>query len=94
MAVQLHLLHVNVAGLRARQAELGRYLVETRPDVLLLNETKMGSKPTPRLTGFYAAAVRNRAVDKVQGGGVAIYVRKGLTSVNISPDCRVRFING
>src|SRR2546426_3053473 len=86
MAVQLHLLHININGLRAKKVELESYLAETKPDILLINETKLGSQPTPRLAGFQVASVRNRSADKVRGGGVAIYVKRELKFTDISPD--------
>ena len=52
----------------------------------MLNETKLGKRPTPRLSGYRVAAIRNRSVDKVSGGGVAIYVTKELQCTDISPD--------
>src|SRR6478735_12089146 len=82
----LHLLHINIAGLRAKKTELECYLRQVDADVLLINETKLNDKPTPKIHGFRAAAVRNRAVDKVQGGGVAIYVKKDVRFTDISPD--------
>jgi exonuclease III len=85
MAV-LHLLHININGLRANKTELESYLREVNADVLLINETKLKDKPTPRISGFRVAAVRNREAVKIGGGGVAIYVKKDMKFVNISPD--------
>ena len=86
---ELHVLHVNVNGLRARKTELEVYLRDTSPDVVLVNETKLGDGPVPRLNGYRAAAVRNRDLARGNGGGgggVAIYTRKELKFADISPD--------
>ena len=85
MAV-LHLLHVNINALRTKKSELCCYLRETKAEVVMINETKLNDKPTPRISGFRAAAVRNRATDKVRGGGVAIYVKRSIKFIDISPD--------
>src|ERR1044072_3182388 len=82
----VHLLHVNINGLRAKKCELESYLEIAKPDILLLNETRLGKQPTPKLSGYSIAAVRNRGGDKPNGGGVAIYVTKGLKFTDISPD--------
>ena len=86
---ELHLVHINVNGLRGRKTELEVFLRDTNPDVLLLNETKLGDQPAPRLSGYRLAAVRNRALAIGQGGcggGVAIYMKKELKFADISPD--------
>jgi len=86
---ELHLVHINVNGLRGRKTELEVFLRDTNPDVLLLNETKLGDQPAPRLSGYRLAAVRNRAIAIGQGGcggGVAIYMKKELKFADISPD--------
>jgi exonuclease III len=84
--LELHVFHANVNGLRARKDELECYLRETKPDIVLLNETKLGNNPTPRIAGYTKASVRNRTTDRTQGGGVAIFVKKGLQFTDISPD--------
>src|ERR1043165_931846 len=86
MAVELHVLHANVNGLRARKDKLECYLRETNPDIVLLNETRLGNSPTPRIAGYTKASVRNRTTDRTQSGGVAIFVKKGLQFTDISPD--------
>ena len=86
MAAELHVLHVNVNGLRARKTECELYLFETKPHIVLLNETKLCGKPVPRFAGYQMAAVRDRTTDKIHGGGVAILVSKSVTFSDISPD--------
>jgi exonuclease III len=66
--------------------ELEAYTHDVRPDVLLLNETKLCGKPAPRLSDMYCVAVRDRTTGRLGGGGVAIYARKGLVCSDISPD--------
>jgi exonuclease III len=86
---ELHLVHININGLRGHKTELEVYLRETNPDVLLLNETKLRDQPAPRLSGYRVAAVRNRTPAMGQGGcggGVAIYTKKELKFADISPD--------
>ena len=86
---ELHLVHININGLRGHKTELEVYLNETHPDVLLLNETKLRDQPAPCLTGYRVAAIRNRAAAVGQGGaggGVAIYTKKELKFADISPD--------
>ena len=56
---ELHLLHLNANGLRSCKTELEVYLRDTNPDVVLLNETKLGDKSAPCLTGYRLAAARN-----------------------------------
>src|SRR6478609_2714150 len=86
MAAELHVLHVNVNGLRARKTECELYLSETKPHIVLLNETKLCGKPVPRFAGYQTAAVRDRTSDKIHGGGVAILVSKSVTFSDISHD--------
>lgn len=83
---EVHILHANVNGLRSKQTEAAQYLADTKPDIVCLNETRLcGAKP-PRLSGYRVVCCRDRTVDKLRGGGVAIYVRNGLLCSDISPD--------
>jgi len=79
MAAELHVLHANVNGLRARKTELEQYLVETKPHIVLLNETKLCGKTMPSFAGYKTATLRDRTIDKIHGGGVAILVSKSVT---------------
>ena len=67
MAAELRVLHANVNGIRARKTEIELYLNDTKPTVLLLNETKLCGKPMPRFAGYKTAAVRDRIIEKLQG---------------------------
>ena len=78
----LRVLQVNVNGWRARQGALEHLLREQRPDVVLLQETKI--KPgdrTPPTPGF-AALRRDRTIHRGGNaqpqGGLATLVREGL----------------
>jgi len=82
----LHIIHVNVNGLRGRQLELQHYVQERCPDIVMLNETKLYGKPAPRIAGYTAVAVRNRQAGTTLSGGVAIYVSKTLACTDVSPD--------
>ena len=59
---ELHILHINIRGLRPNVVELQCYVNETRPDIVLLNETKLIGKPAPHITGYKVAAVRDRSL--------------------------------
>ena len=83
---ELHIVHINIRGLRANAVELQCYVNDTRPDIVLLNETKLIGKPAPRITGYQLAAVRDRSLNGITGGGVAIYVSRYLICTDISPD--------
>lgn len=83
----LHLLHINVNGLRTRAAELSSYIEDCKDpvDIILINETKLNGHAAPRLSGYSVAALRDRESAKTQGGGVAIYVAKQFKFADISP---------
>ena len=85
----LHIMHVNINGIRGRLSELVLYLNETKPSVLCLNETKLDGAAAPRIPGFSLAARRDRQAGNGKGGGgVAIYVHSSLATAatDISPD--------
>lgn len=86
MMDDLHVLHLNVNGLRGKSTEVGVYLAEMGPDVVCFNETKLTGQKPPFIAGYRPAAVRDRTIGRLQGGGVAIYVRNGLLYTDISPD--------
>ena len=72
----------NAEGLRAKQAELQRWLTTVRGDVVMIKEAQL-PKMTPRLAGYQPPVVVRRARGRtagaaVKGGGVCIYVRAGL----------------
>ena len=83
---ELHIVHINIRGLRANAVELQCYVEQTRPDIVLLNETKLVGKPAPRIAGYKVAAVRDRSLNGIAGGGVAIYVSRSFFCTDISPD--------
>jgi len=83
---ELHIVHINIRGLRANMVELQCYVNETRPDIVLLNETMLVGKPAPRITGYRVAAVRDRSLNGIRGGGVAIYVSRSIICTDISPE--------
>lgn len=83
---ELRLVHVNVNSVRSKREELELYMQDTKPHIVLLNETKLCGKPMPGFAGFSAVAVRDRTVTKLCGGGVAVLVSKECTASDISPD--------
>ena len=52
----------------------------------MLNETKLNQTKPPKIKDFTLIASRSRTLIKLQGGGVAIYVRSNLSGCDISPD--------
>jgi len=84
----VHIMQLNINGLRSKRTELEQYLREQSPDIVCLNETKLNGKTPPRLSGYRCASFRDRdgALGGVQGGGVAIYVSAGMLCSDISPD--------
>src|SRR5688572_22725185 len=86
MAAELHVLHANVNGLRVRKSELELYLSETKPQVVVLNETKLCGKHVPRFADYRTAALRDRSGEKPMGGGVAVLLSNNVTFSDISPD--------
>ena len=82
--MDLYIMHLNVNSLRAKVTEVELYLGEHSPDVACFNETKLAGKPPPRMSGYRCVCARDR--QNGEGGGVAIYVKRGLHSSDISPD--------
>ena len=83
---ELHIVHINIRGLRANVVELQCYVNETRPDIVLLNEKLLVGKPAPHITGYRVAAARDRSMNGIRGGGVAIYVSRSIICTDISPE--------
>src|ERR1700759_3438396 len=86
MAAQLQIMHANVNGIRGRKTEFEQYVTELKPHIVLLNETKLCGKPVPRLSGYKTDDLRDRTVDKTNGGGVCILVSNTVTYSDISLD--------
>jgi exonuclease III len=86
MDVELRILHMNVNGIRLRKLEVQQYLTEKKPSVVLLNETKLSGKPMPRFSGYKTAALRDRTINQLQGGGVAILIASDFMCNDVSPD--------
>jgi exonuclease III len=86
MAAELHVLHINVNGIRARRHEVDDYIQSTKPDVIALNETKLYGALMPRFAGYKLACSRDRSTGAVRGGGVAILVSNAIVFSDISPD--------
>lgn len=83
----LHLMHININGLRAKAHELTLYAQETNPDIICINETRLRSEAKhPSVAGYQLVARRDRSSGKIGGGGVAIYTKLELCSSDISPD--------
>jgi exonuclease III len=82
---RLHLVHINVNGLRTRNTELEEHLRTVKPDIALLKETKLNSASTPRFAGYKLACPREITRDKVRLGGVTILVAKATIFADISP---------
>jgi len=80
----LHIVHININGLRGRKTELEVYLNETLPDVICLNETKLEAASPPNLIGYNIACNKERSSDG--GRGVIIYIKNNLIHEDISPD--------
>ena len=91
-----HILHYNINSLLKHQLELQQYLEETNPDVLCLNETKLGSRPAPNIPGYHLLSRVDR-LGHSHGGGVAIYAKPHLQAVEIDVDqidcCAIRLPN-
>src|SRR5215469_18775860 len=83
---ELRLVHANVNSVLCRREELQVYLTDTKPHIVLLNETKLCGIPLPRFTGYRVIAVRDRTQSKLCGGGVAILVSCEHYASDISPD--------
>ena len=82
----LHVVHININGLRDKKNELSHYLEENKVDVVCINESRLNKLPAPTLTGFIIASRRDRSGEKASGGGVIIYTRPYITSTVISID--------
>jgi len=82
----VHVLHLNINGLRTKRSEVDLYLGETKPDIVCFNETRCRGDTAPRLSGYQRVCQRDRIGPFPNGGGVAIYARKGLQCSDVSPD--------
>ena len=82
----LHLLHINKNGLKTKRSEMELYIWEVKPDVVLINETKLNGKNAPKFANYTTACLRDRQTNKTRGGGVAILIRSNITYSDISPD--------
>ena len=80
----LHILHLNINGLRGKKALLELYVTETAPDVICLNETKLGALAPSQPLCYNIACNRERTANN--GGGVVIYTRTNLLHEDISRD--------
>ena len=90
------LVHVNIRGLRANRSLLTQYLVETNPDFLLLNETKLNEDKANIKFPGYNLVVNKPAINTA--GGTAIYAKTGLSaspldSTSINNDCCAALVN-
>lgn len=86
MAAELHIIHINVNGIRTRRHEFDNYIQLTKPDIIALNETKLNGAPMPRFAGYKLVCFRDRSAGAVVGGGVAILASDSIISNDISPD--------
>ena len=76
-------LNCGSGGLNAvKQTEFKKFLYESQPDIVLLQETRFNDKYRPHFTG-YSIVYRNRLnTYKTTGGGVAILIR-GVSWLNL-----------
>jgi exonuclease III len=70
-------LQININGLRAHATELQTYLDAEKPEIVLINETRISIKRNMRLHQYKLAVRQDRA--DTRGGGTAIYVRRDPT---------------
>ena len=88
----LRLTHVNIRGIRANLYNLGHYLArENYPDVVTLNETKLGISTDLSCTAFPNYIIAARREPSQNGGihGSMILVRNNLSDVTEIDDFRL-----
>ena len=73
-------------SLISKAPELKLYVVETEPDIICINETKLNGRVPPKIPGYKVACIRDRADTKLAGGGVTIYAKNQLNVTDISPN--------
>ena len=84
-------LHLNVRGIRANHRNLEKYLSDCNyPEVITLNETKLGSKTRFELVG-YECASRLEFTDRGGCHGSMIFTRSDIKDVMEIEDVRTKF---
>lgn len=88
--------HWNINGLRGNIDMLIQHLGVVKPDILCLNETKMGDNPIPAIKGYLLVNRKDR--QSSAGGGVAILCKEDIDmseiAVDIEDTCAATFVVG
>ena len=85
------ILHLNIRGARSNKDNLTRYISDCNyPEVITLNETKLGTKTRFDLAG-YECASRLEFSDTGGSHGSMILVRSDIKNITEIEDVRVRF---
>ena len=87
------IIHLNIRGARANKSNLTQYLNDSYlPEIITLNETKLGSSTRFEVEGYYCAA---RKETSCQGGshGSLILVRSDITDVVEIEEVKQQFRN-
>ena len=77
----IKILHLNINGLRRKVNDLKAFIVEEKPDMITLNETKLTGNMTFIIDG-YTSIVMNRP-GRTIGGGIATLIKNNLKYSNV-----------
>ena len=78
----LRLLQWNADGIASKKVELIKYLHETQPDLVAIQESKLKASDDFSIPGYHVLRGdrrQGRRVDTLAGGGVATLVREGIS---------------
>ena len=80
----LHLVHININGLKANKNQLIDYLqnTETPVDIILINEIKVKRDNVPNIPGYRIVDLNTRE-DGRRSGGTAIFLNNNMGFTNI-----------
>lgn len=81
----LKIVHLNINSLRSvnKRQELSLFLIKHKPDILLLNETKLNNKHNISFEGYNF--IRNDRPNNLGGGGTGILLKSNLQFIECSP---------
>jgi len=76
--------HWNINGLKGNADVLNQQLGLLSPDIVCLNETKLGDSPAPSLQGYQVVSCKERSCSF--GGGVAIFCKEDIDMSEVATD--------
>lgn len=81
---KLDIVHINVNSIIsiARRYELKQFLTDYKPDILLMNETKLNKRHKLEFPEYNL--IRNDRKGATQGGGTAILIKNGIKHLNFT----------